>query len=273
LAAGLYAQPPFYRELRNLQGVVSTDVKAQKSMHFVGGLNWDFKMGKDEKQFKFISEIYYKRLWDLVSYDIENVRIRYSGQNDATGYVAGLDMRINGEFVPGTESWINISFLRARESLDSIQHLRRTLGEPEAFEVDDVPRPTDQFMTLSMFFQDYLPMNENFRMHLNFTVGTGLPYGFPGNNEVFRNTYRFRPYHRIDIGFSYLLWDQDWRNKKPKHFLRFTRRTWLSLEVFNLMQVSNTASNTWIKTITNVQYAIPNNLTSRRINLRMRVDF
>ncbi|MEM1325137.1 MAG: TonB-dependent receptor [Bacteroidota bacterium] len=270
LAGGLYAQPPFYRELRSLEGQVNTDVLSQKSAHIVGGLTWDF--GKRAK-YRFTSEIYYKQLWDLVSYDIENVRIRYSGKNDATGYVTGIDLRLNGEFVRGAESWFNLSLLRARESLDDVQHQVREIGEAEGRDVDDVPRPTDQFMTLSVFFQDYLPKNENFKTHVNVTVGTGLAYGLLGNNRVFRNTYRFPAYHRVDIGFSYALWNKERRRTQPRHFLRFTEDAWLSLEVFNLLQVQNVASNTWIKTVFNQQYAIPNYLTSRRINLRLRFDF
>ena len=274
LAGGLYFQPPFYRELRDPTGVVNRDVKAQKSAHIVGGLTWDFYLGKlSPTKFRFIAEAYYKRLWDVVSYEVDNVRLRYAGLNNATGSVMGLDMRINGEFVPGAESWINLSFLRARESLNGIQHLKREIGSPEAIEVESVPRPTDRFMSLSMFFQDYLPRRENFKMHLNFTVGTGLPYGLLGNNEVFRNTFRYTAYHRVDIGFSIQLWENAWRGSKPNHPLRFTRSSWFSLEVFNLMKVSNVASNTWIKTINNVQYAIPNFLTSRRINLRLKFDF
>lgn len=274
LAGGLYAQPPFYRELRDLNGVVDSNVLAQKSAHIVGGFTLDFYIGRNNpKKFRFITEAYYKFLWDLISFDIDNVRIRYSGANDATGYVAGIDFRLNGEFVPGAESWINLSFLRARESLDGVQHLEREIGQEEATPVNDVPRPTDQLMTLSVFFQDYLPKNENFKMHLNFTVGTGFPYGLRGNNRVFRNTYRFSPYHRVDIGFSLALWDQTRKLSKPRHPLRFTKSTWLSLEIFNLMQVQNQAANTWIKTIFNQQYAIPNFLTSRRINLRLKVDF
>lgn len=273
-ASGLYFQPPFYRELRRLDGTVNTDLKSQKSAHVVGGLTLDFYMGKrSPKKFRFITEAYYKYLWDLVSYEVDNVRIRYSGENDATGYVAGLDMRLNGEFVPGAESWINLSFLRARENLTGVQHLQREVGEEQAVEVTTVPRPTDQFMTLSMFFQDYLPRNENFKMHLNFTVGTGLPFGLRDRNIIYRNTYRYNPYHRVDIGFSIQLWDQINRGSKPNHPLRFSRRTWLSLEVFNLLKVANVASNTWIKTIYDTQYAIPNYLTSRRINLRLKMDF
>ncbi len=273
LAGGLYVQPPFYRELRNLEGRVNTNLLAQKSAHIVGGITWDFGPDNNPTKFRFISEAYYKRLWDLVSYDIENVRIRYSGENDATGYVTGLDLRLNGEFVPGAESWFNLSFLRARESLNGIQHQVRELGQREGTDVSDVPRPSDRFMNFSVFFQDYLPKNERAKMNLNFTAGSGLPYGLLGNNRIYRNTYRFSPYHRVDIGFAYALWDSTLRKDKPNHPLRFTESAWISLEVFNLMQVQNVAANTWIKTIFEQQYAIPNYLTSRRINLRFKVDF
>ena len=127
-------------------------------------------------------------------------------------------------------------------------------------------------MTLAMFFQDYLPRNENFKMNLNFTVGTGLPFGLKDNNETFRNTYRFKAYHRVDIGFSYQLWNEDWSKDSPRSPLKFSTNTWVSLEIFNLMGVQNVASNTWIKSIGNRQYAIPNFLTSTRINLRFKFD-
>ena len=281
LAGGLYVQPPFYREMRNFNGEVNRGLLAQKSAHIVAGLTYDFYLGKRRPTpFRFITELYYKSLWDLVSYEIENVRIRYSGENDARGYVMGADFRLNGEFVPGVESWINLSFLRARENITDVEHLHRFFeqnaeGRQELQEepIGDVPRPTDQFLTLSVFFQDYLPKNENFKTHLNFTVGTGLPYGILGNNRVYRNTFRFSPYHRVDIGFSLLLWSKERLAKRPYHWLRFTKATWLSLEVFNLMKVRNAASNTWIKTIFEQQYAVPNYLTSRRINLRLKMDF
>ena len=274
LAAGLYFQPPFYRELRNFQGVVNTDVLSQKSAHLVGGFTYDFFMGKlSPTKFRLILEAYYKRLWDIVPYEIDNVRIRYYGNNMASGYVTGIDMRLNGEFVPGVESWFNLSLLRARESMDNVQHLQREIGSTEGTPVKDVPRPTDQLLSLSVFFQDYLPRNENFKMHLSVFIGTGLPYGLRDNNLIYRNTYRFKPYHRVDIGFSLKIWDEERRAKRPKHPLRFTKDSWLSLEIFNLMQVQNEASRTWIKTIFNQQFAIPNYLTGRRINLRWRVEF
>lgn len=273
-ATGLYFQPAFYREMRRLDGTVNVNLDAQKSLHVLGGFTWDFYSGKrDPKLFRFITEIYYKKLWDLVIYDLDNVRIRYSGENDATGYVAGIDLRVNGEFVPGAESWVNISFLRARESITDVQHLSRGIGDTVDTEISTVRRPTDRFMNLNVFFQDYLPKNENFKMHLNLSVGTGLPFGLKENNIVRRNQFEFAAYHRVDIGFAYQLWDKERRARKPNHFLRFSRSAWLSLEIFNLLEIANTASNTWIKTIYNTQYAIPNNLTSRRINLRLKMDF
>ncbi|HAW04570.1 MAG TPA: TonB-dependent receptor, partial [Saprospirales bacterium] len=274
LGGGLYYQPPFYREMRRLDGTVNTDLKSQKSVHIVGGLSYDFYWETiSKKPFKLITEIYFKKLENLVSYEVDNVRIRYSGENDATGTAMGLDIRINGEFVPGAESWVNLSLLSVRESLNDVQHLRREIGAMESEEVDKVPRPTDRLMNLSMFFQDYLPSNKNFKMHVNFSVGTGLPFGLKDNNEVYRNTYRFKAYHRVDLGFAYQLWDSTWKDKKPRHPMRFTEKAWLSLEVFNLMDVLNQASNTWVKTITNQQFAIPNYLSSRRINLRVKFDF
>jgi hypothetical protein len=273
-ATGLYYQPPFYRELRNPQGLVNRNVLSQKSAHLVGGFTYDFFIGRlSPTKFRLIMEAYYKQLWDVVSYEIDNVRIRYSGLNDATGYVTGVDMRLNGEFVPGVESWFNLSLLRAREKLDGIQHMVREIGKEDGTPVGDVPRPTDRFLNLSIFFQDYLPRNENFRMHMSLFVGTGLPYGLKDRNIIYRNTYRFKPYHRVDIGFSLKIWDELRKSKRPKSIFRGTKASWLSLEIFNLMQVSNEASRTWIKTIFAQQFAIPNYLTGRLVNLRWRVEF
>ena len=271
-STGLYFQPPFYRELRNQQGIVNKNVLAQKSFHVLGGGTWDFAV--KDKEFRFIAEAYYKYLWDLVAYDIDNVRIRYYGDNNATGYATGLDLRINGEFVPGAESWVNLSFLRTRERFTDVQHLLREVGRPlDTLQVADVARPTDQLFSLSMLFQDYLRKNENFKMNLNLTVTSGMPFGLPNDNVIYRNTYRFNPYYRVDIGFSYLLWDKmKGKRWQTTSSLRHIRKAWVSLEIFNLLAVQNTASNTWVKTIFSQQYAIPNYLTSRRINVRFRVD-
>jgi hypothetical protein len=173
LATGLYYQPPFYRELRRaLDGLVNTGVQAQKSAHAVGGFTYDFLWGKRRPvKMRLITEAYYKQMWDLVSYDLDNVRIRYAGANNSRGYATGIDVRLNGEFVKGAESWVNLSLLRTREAIDGVQHQVRNLGDLEGRTVKDVPRPTDRFFTFSTFFQDYLRKNQNIRMHLNFTVG------------------------------------------------------------------------------------------------------
>ena len=272
LAGGVYYQPPLYRELRRPDGSINTNLKSQKSTHLVAGMTYDIFWERiSNKKFKLITELYYKKLDNLISYEIDNIRIRYSGENDASGYVAGMDFRINGEFVPGAESWINFSLLKARESLDGIQH--QAFRDTSFVDVNNVPRPTDQLFNLSLFFQDYLPMNQNFKMHASFIMAGGLPFGVKDNNQVFRNTFRYREYQRVDIGFSLLLWNEAWKDEKPNHPFAFTNNVWMSLEVFNLLGIENVAANTWIKTIFNQQFAIPNNLTSRRINLRLKVDF
>ena len=273
LSGGVYYQAPFYREMRRPDGTVNLNLRSQKSIHVVAGFSHDFYWESiSKKPFKLIGEFYYKKLSDMVSYEIDNVRIRYSGENDSGGHVIGMDFRLNGEFVKGAESWINLSLLQARENLYDVQHKRREIGSADGVEVSSVPRPTDQFMTLSMFFQDYLPSNDKAKMHMNLSFGTGLPYGLKDANEIFRNTYRFKVYHRIDIGFSYQLWDASQKHRNSRSPFSFSNNAWLSLEVFNLMRVQNQASVTWIKTIGNQQYAIPNFLSSRRINLRLRVD-
>ncbi|MBK8054117.1 MAG: TonB-dependent receptor [Saprospiraceae bacterium] len=276
LSGGIYNQAPLYRELRRPDGTINPNLKSQKSTHLVAGVSYDFTWEKvSNRPFRIISEVYYKSLWDMVSYELDNVRIRYAGENNSTGYIMGWDFRINGEFVPNAESWINLSFLTARESITGVNHLRYEIKDSVRVPVivSDVPRPTDQFMTINMFFQDYLPKNENVKVNLNFSVGTGLPYGPRENNLEFRNFFRLKPYHRIDVGFSVQLWKAEWKNKKPRHPLRFSQNSWISLEAFNLLQITNQASVNWIKTLTNEEYALPNNLTGRRINLRMRVDF
>lgn len=273
LAGGVYVQPPLYRELRRQDGDLNRQLEAQKSWQVLAGWNYDFKMFQMESPFRLIIEAYYKRLWDIVPYEFDNVRIRYNGENEAEGYILGLDARINGEFVPGVESWINFSLLSAKENIIGVQHKDRQIGDSLASNVNYVSRPTERPFSLSMFFQDYLPMNERFKTHVLLTVSSGLPFGVRDNNRIFRNVYRQKMYQRVDIGFSYQLWDKKLRAQKPEHMFRFFDDVWLSLEVFNLLQIQNEASNTWIKTIINQQFAVPNYLTSRRINLRLRAAF
>ena len=272
LAGGLYYQSPFYRELRRPDGSINTNLKAQRAVHALAGATYDFFWkGISDKPFKLITEVYYKKYSNLTTYEIDNVRLRYSGENDATGYATGLDFRLNGAFVKGTESWVNLSFLRTRENIMDVQHLRISDGETK--EVSQVPRPSDQFFSISVFFQDYLPGNENFKVNLNMIFGSGLPFGIRENNQVFRNVFRYKGYNRVDIGFSYHLWDTSRINQRPNSIFRSFDNVWLTLEVFNLISIENVSSNTWVRTIFNQQFAVPNNLTTRRVNLKFKVEF
>jgi len=277
ISGGLYPQVAFYRELRRPDGSLNRSLKAQKSWHLIMGWKKDFLWKKvSPTRFRWISEIYYKGLHDMVSYNLDNVRIRYSGENDSEGYALGWDNRIHGEFVPGVESWVNLSFLRTRERLYGVQHLLPGATAEESRSVRDVPRPTDQLMSLSMFFQDFLPGRPKFKMHMQGTIASGIPYGFRTENVVYRNLYRFKTYHRVDMGFSYSLWERgrDTRNgSKFSHWLSHTRRVWISAEVYNLLNTKNEASVRWIKAFNNYEFSLPNYLTSRRINLRLRVEF
>ncbi len=263
-SAGLYQQAPFYRELRDLQGIVHTNVKAQKSLHFVLGSDYVFKAWN--RDFRLITEAYYKQMWDLIPYDVEDVRIRYYGKNMSKGYATGVDVRLNGEFVKGAESWINISLMQTQEDIEGDYHYD---ADTNWVERGYIPRPTDQRVNVGILFQDYFPGNENFKMHLNMLFGSGLPFG-PPNSPQFRNVSRIPPYRRVDIGFSALLLDPD-RELPPKSFLRHFHSIWASLEVFNLLGIENTISHIWVKDNFNNTYAFENHLTSRRLNLRMIV--
>lgn len=260
-AVGLYHQPPFYRELRNLDGVINEDVLSQKSIHFLIGADYNFKAW--DRDFKFITELYYKYLYDLNPYDLENVRIRYYGENMATGYTAGIDFRLFGEIVKDADSWVSLSLMQSRENIDGDSTFN-DIGELEARGY--IPRPTDQFFNFGMFFQDYIPGNKNFKVHLNFLYGSGLPFG-PPNNPYYRNSFRIPAYRRVDIGFSALLLDKD-RQRGDKMW-NHINNLWAGIEVFNLLGVSNTISYVWVKDINDVQYAFPNYLTDRRVNLKI----
>jgi hypothetical protein len=280
-AVGAYDQPPFYRELRDLDGNIHPDVLAQRSIHYVAGTDYNFKWWG--RPFKFVSEIYYKQLYDLNPYELDNVRIQYFGENDAKGYAAGLDLRLNGEFVKDAESWVSLSLLSTRENLsnDFVFEVDTIFTDDEhiEFQLDSIeispgliPRATDQFLNFGMFFQDYIPGNENFKVHLNFLFGTGLPTGPPDHVRA-RDTLRLSPYRRVDIGFSAILLNREKTKIQENPVWHHFKSIWLSLEVFNLLGVSNEISFTWVEDINNTVYAVPNYLTGRRINLRMMVNF
>lgn len=255
LSAGTYDQPAFFKELRDLKGQIHTDVKAQKSLHFVGGTDYYFFAWN--RPFKFTTELYYKYLWDLVPYEVDNVRIRYYGSNSATGYAAGLDVKVNGEFVPGIDSWANLSIMKTQEDIAG-----DTIGY--------IARPTDQRVNVSLFFQDYLPNNKSYKAHLNLMFGTGLPFGPPGKQSL-KSALRVPPYRRVDIGFSKILIDGNKRS--TNRYLKNFKSLWLSLEIFNLLDINNTISHIWIKDIGDRLYAVPNYLTGRRFNVKLQANF
>ncbi len=271
IAGGIYYQEPHYKEHRRPDGTLNLNLKSQKSIHALLGMSYDFYWKRiSDKKMKLIAELYYKKLTNLVSYNYDNVRIIYSGENDSEGYVTGIDLRLNGEFVPDAESWINLSILQAREKINGVQHQK--WQDTSYVNTEYVPRPTDRFVNFSLFFQDYLRKNKDFKVHFNLNVGTGLPFGFKEKNTVIRNNFRFSPYRRVDVGFSYLLWDKTKKKEHPHHPLRFTRSAWVSLEVFNILGIGNQSSVNWVRDIFGGHYAIKNTLTSRRINLRVKME-
>ncbi|MGI8893879.1 MAG: TonB-dependent receptor, partial [Bacteroidia bacterium] len=285
-SAGFYYQPPFYRELRDREGNINLNVTAQRSKHFVVGGDYYFLAWG--REFKFVSELYYKDLDNLVPYKIENVRIRYLGDNLSSGYSTGADFRINGEFVPGLESWFSLSFLQTKEDLkndffytyfnsDGVEIVPGFTGnnipaDSVRTEPGLIPRPTDQRINFSIFFQDYLPKWPSYRVHLTVLFGTGLPFGPPGV-ERYKDILRFPSYRRVDIGFSKVIIDEDGPRPERPRFAKHFKSLWVSLDVFNLLQINNTVSYLWVRDVTGRQYAVPNYLTARQLNFRIHLEF
>lgn len=273
LAGGLYAQPPFYREMRDLDGNVNKDLKAQKSMHIVAGTDYNFKMYK--RPFKITSEVYYKQLWDVVPYEYDNVRIRYFGKNNAKGYAYGGEVRLYGDLVKDATSWVSIGVMKTMEDVTDDQIILKGVNGTDSAIIKPgyVPRPTDQRFMLGMYFEDYLPRNKNFKTHLNLMYSSGLPFG-PPDKQRYGDTLRLPAYKRVDIGFSALLLDPAKRNRPYHSFYRNLNSIWLSVEVFNLLGIQNTLSYSWIQDqTTNKIYAVPNRLTSRLLNVKLVVNF
>jgi hypothetical protein len=284
--------------MRDFNGIVHTNLKAQQSIHFVIGSDWNFKSWG--RPFKFISEIYYKRLENLIPYEIDNVRIRYYAQNNAKGFATGIDLKVNGEFVKGVDSWASLSILKTMEDIkndfyyiylnsngDTIIPGYTTNNIPvDSIRVEPgfIPRPTDQRVTFGLFFQDYIPKLPRCKMHLNLLFGSGLPFG-PPTFERYKDVLRMPPYRRVDIGFSYeivrsattaLPIEYGTSSTSPsqrKSFSQSFESIWLSLEVFNLLAVNNVVSYNWVRDVTGRQYAVPNYLSSRLLNARVMVKF
>ncbi|WP_395043774.1 carboxypeptidase-like regulatory domain-containing protein [Flavobacterium sp.] len=251
-STGFYYQPPFYRELRDQNGALQPNVKAQKSIHFVLANDYNFKMWS--RPFKLVSEAYYKTMTDVNTYTLENVRIRYRANNDATAYSYGFDCRLNGEFVPGTESWFSFGYLKTEENQDN-----RGL----------IARPTDQRLKFGILFQDYMPNIPNLKLYLNLVYNTGLPGGSPSYADVYQYQSRLRDYRRADVGFSYVFTEKN--NERPDgHWIKKFEDLAIGFEIFNMFNNQNTITNTWVRdAYTKNQYGIPNYMTTRVFNLKL----
>ena len=285
LSGGFYYQPPFYRELRNIDGTINRNLKAQQSIHYMLSSDYIFKMWN--RPFKLIMAGYYKELIHVVPYEVDNVRIRYFANNNTKAYVMGADVRINGEFVKGVESWATIGFLRAYEySKDNIHYLYynkdgqqiirgytfdQVKVDSEKVDPGYIPRPTDQLVTFGLFFQDYLPRYPAFKFNLNLQFGSGLPFG-PPTHQRWQQVLRMPPYRRVDAGFAYNILKEN-RIQKSKNMFNHLKDLWVFVEIFNFLQMQNSVSYTWVQDVTGNRYAIPNYLTNRQINLRVQIKF
>jgi hypothetical protein len=224
------------------------------------------------RPFKLITEVYYKKLSDLISYSIDNVRIIYSGTNDATGYAAGFDVKVNGEFVKGTDSWFSFSLMKTEEDIIGDVH---TYTDADGTIITEypgyIPRPSDQRVNIGVFFQDYFPGNPDYKMHMQINYGTGLSFG-PPNAPRYMANGRMKSYQRVDLGFSKILKNLD-KHYPSGHWLHHVKEAWISAEVFNLMDRKNTISHEWVADYSNRQYAVENSLTGRRLNLKLNIQF
>jgi hypothetical protein len=251
LSGGLYHQPPFYRELRDASGVVQPDVKAQQSVHIVLSNDYSFKMWN--RPFKLVSELYYKSLTDVNTYTIDNVRIRYAATNNAKAYAQGLDVRLNGEFVPGTESWLSFGYLKTEEN-----------SADRGF----IARPTDQRLKFGLLFQDFMPNIPSVKLYLNLVYNTGLPGGSPSYADPYLYQNRLKDYRRADVGFSKVLINDN--TNVNRNWLKSFKELEIGLEIFNLFNNQNAITNTWVRDVySKNQYAIPNYMTTRVFNVKL----
>ena len=256
LAAGLYYQAPFFKELRDtttVNGVtvasLNEKIKSQRSIHFIAGYDYRFRM--NNQRFKFSAEAYYKALANLVPYSVSNVKVVYYGQNECSGHAAGLDFKLYGEFVPGTDSWLSLSLMDTRMNLGG----------------KSIPLPTDQRYAVNLFFTDYFPGSKKWRMSLKLAFADGLPFAAP-HKELETNSFRATAYRRADIGMSYQLLDNSRHEKKT-----FLKNVTLGVDCLNLFGIDNVNSYYWVTDVTNQQYAVPNYLTGRQLNARVLLEF
>lgn len=279
-AAGVYVQPPFYREMRRYDGSINYDLKSQKSYQVMLGFDNNFQLF--HRAARFTLDAYYKYMKDVVPYDIDNVRLRYYGSNSAKAYATGIEARLFGELVKDAESWISLGIMRTKEDLDNDQYTtyRNAEGEiigpstPDKIPADStinsigyLRRPTDRLVTFGMFFQDYLSTNKNFKVYFSTLFGSNMPFNIPGNPR-YRNALEIPAYIRVDIGFSAQLLSEESKRRSHSPFRNF-ENIWASLEIFNVVDRANTISYQLIKDFSNNTYAMPNRLTPRLLNFKI----
>jgi hypothetical protein len=284
-AGGFYHQPPFYREFRKYDGTINKNILAQKSFQFTTGMDYLFT-GVNGRKYRLSTEAYYKKLWDVVPYDINNVKITYLGQNNAKAYAKGIECRLFSELVKDAESWFSVGIMKTMEDIegDSYQEYLNRNGEIINAQTADqqvtdsikrnigyLRRPTDRLITLGLFLQDYLASNKNFKVHINMIYGSNLPYNLP-NNPKYRNALVLDPYIRVDLGLSALLLSPK-KSRRSLSPFRSVENIWISLEVFNLINRANTISYQMIQDFSKSTYAIPNKLTPRLLNLKLLTRF
>ncbi|MGB5244861.1 MAG: carboxypeptidase-like regulatory domain-containing protein [Lutimonas sp.] len=254
ISGGLYQQPPFYREMRDSLGMVHPEVKAQKSVQIVLGNDYSFDMWN--RPFKLSTEAFYKKLTDVNPFTIDNVRIRYRAKNNANAYAAGFEIRLNGEFVEGTESWFSFGYLRTEENIENRGY---------------ISRPTDQRLKFALLFQDYIPAIPNIKMYLNTVYNTGVPGGSPSYADPYDYQNRLKDYFRADLGVSYVFKDINTPSKEP--WLKSFKSLSAGIEVFNMFDAQNTISNTWVTDVSsNQSFAVPNYLSPRILNVKVSMS-
>lgn len=253
---GIYYQPPFYKEVRDLYGNLNKDVKAQQSIHFILGNDYEFRMWN--RAFKLTTEAYYKIFNDLNPYFVDNVRIRYTATNNSKGYGYGLDFRLFGEFVPGVDSWFSLSYARAFQNID---------------DRGNIPLPTDPRFKASIFFQDYMPILTSFKVNVNLVYASGLPNGAPPLTDPYDYTSYLTDYKRVDIGFIKEIINQTDLKAKGNFWKGFKELS-IGLDVFNIFDIRNEISNTWVRDVNSSRvYGVPNRLTGRFLNAKVRMKF
>lgn len=267
LATGAYHQPAFYREMRSLSGQLNPEIRAQKSWHFIASTDMNLKIKK--APFKLNASVYYKKLWDIIPYELDNVRIRYYAKNNAVGYAYGGEIQMNGEFVRDMPSWVSVAYLKTAEDLkDDFYYAKDEQDTLRRYEPGYIPRPTDQRLKFVMYFQDYLPRNPSYKAHLSFTYATPLPHGPPDFNR-YKDVLRKRSYRRVDIGFSHKFYGAPATESITRKF----ESVWVSAEIFNLFGIDNVINYLWLEDVYGNYWATPGHLTSRRLNVRVEVKF